>query len=154
MDTKRVLIIGAVGVLSVGAYLYFRPKKTVVTGTDSSNSGLPSANPNSLISVPPKGTVITSPEEVEKIAQKIADAKALAIKIDDLKTQRRQLALMPNVTSGVGIFGGGRGVGGTSLQDLIRSTRSKALDTQIADLEKLITDLGYAEVNGKITQIV
>ena len=41
MDTKRVLIIGAVGVLSVGAYLYFRPKKTVVTGTDSSNSGLP-----------------------------------------------------------------------------------------------------------------
>jgi hypothetical protein len=152
MDTKRVLIIGAVGVLSVGAYLYFRPKKPVVTGTDSSNSGLPTANPNSLITVPPKGTVITSPEEVEKIAQKIADAKALAIKIDDLKTQRRQLALMPNVTSGVGIFGGG--IGGTGLQDLIRSTRSKALDTQIADLEKLITDLGYAEVNGKITQIV
>jgi len=152
MDTKRVLIIGAVGVLSVGAYLYFRPKKTdnLATGTSVGELG----NPNSLISVPPKGTVITSPEEVEKIAQKIADAKALAIKIDDLKTQRRQLALMPNVTSGVGIFGGGRGVGGTSLQDLIRSTRSKALDTQIADLEKLITDLGYAEVNGKITQIV
>jgi len=151
MDTKRVLIIGAVGVLSVGAYLYFRPKKTdnLATGTSVGELG----NPNSLISVPPKGTVITSPEEVEKIAQKIADAKALAIKIDDLKTQRRQLALMPNVTSGVGIFGAG-GIGGGSLQSLIRDRKSKELDIQIADLEKLITDLGYAEVNGKITQIV
>ena len=147
MDTKRVLIIGAVGVLSVGAYLYFRPKKTdnLATGTSVGELG----NPNSLISVPPKGTVITSPEEVEKIAQKIADAKALAIKIDDLKTQRRQLALAPITTNTV--FGG---IGGANVQNMIRTVKSKELDTQIADLEKLLTDLGYAEVNGKITQIV
>lgn len=149
MDTKRVLIIGAVGVLSVGAYLYFRPKKTVVAGTDSSNSGLPTANPNSLITVPPTGAVITSPEEVEKIAQKIADAKALAIKIDDLKTERRKIALTPT-TSG-SMFGG---IGGSQMQDFIKNVRTKELDRQIADLEKLITDLGYAEVNGKITKIV
>jgi hypothetical protein len=147
MDTKRVLIIGAVGVLSVGAYLYFRPKKTnnAVAGTPT--SGVP--NPNSLISVPPTGEVITSAEEVEKIAQKIADAKALAIKIDDLKTQRRQLALAPTI--GSAFFGG---IGGSSVQNLIRTSRTKELDVQIADLEKLITDLGYAEVNGKITKIV
>ena len=150
MDTKRVLIIGAVGVLSVGAYLYFRPKKTDNLGTGASVGEL--GNPNSLISVPPKGTVITSPEEVEKIAQKIADAKALAIKIDDLKTQRRKLALQPIGQSGSNsIFGG---IGGERVQNLVRSVKSKELDTQIADLEKLITDLGYAEVNGKITQIV
>ena len=153
MDTKRVLIIGAVGVLGVGAFFYFRPKKPVITDTGTSNSGLPTANPNSLITVPPTGAVITSPEEVEKIAQKMADAKALAIKIDDLKTQRRQLALLPNVTSGVGIFGAG-GIGGGSLQSLLRDRKSKELDTQIADLEKMINDLGYAEVNGKVTKIV
>jgi hypothetical protein len=151
MDTKRVLIIGAVGVLSVGAYLYFRPKKTNNAEAGTQMAGVP--NPNSLITVPPTGAVITSPEEVEKIAQKIADAKALAIKIDDLKTQRRKIALMPNALSGSGIFGAG-GIGGGSLQNLIRSSRTKELDTQIADLEKLITDLGYAEVNGKITKIV
>jgi hypothetical protein len=145
MDTKRVLIIGAVGVLSIGAYLYFRPKKTdnAVAGTPT--SGVP--NPNSLISVPPTGEVITSPEEVEKIAQKIADAKALAIKIDDLKTQRRQLVLSPNTTN---VFG----IGGKNIQNAIINAKTKKLDMQIADLEKLITDLGYAEVNGKITKIV
>ena len=143
---KKAVIIGGVIVLGLGAYFYFKPKKT---GTDSSMSGLPPANTNSQISVPPTGEVITSPEEVEKIAQKIADAKALAIKIDNLKTERRQLALAPTISSG--FFGG---IGGESTQNFIRSVKTKELDTQIADLEKLITDLGYAEVNGKITKIV
>jgi hypothetical protein len=143
---KKAVIIGGVIVLGLGAYFYFKPKKT---GTDSSMSGLPPANTNSQISVPPTGEVITSPEEVEKIAQKIADAKALAIKIDNLKTERRQIALAP--TTGSAFFGG---IGGESTQNFIRSVRTKELDTQIADLEKLITDLGYAEVNGKITKIV
>ena len=143
---KKAVIIGGVIVLGLGAYFYFKPKKT---GTDNSMSGLPPANTNSQISVPPTGEVITSPEEVEKIAQKIADAKALAIKIDNLKTERRQLALAPTISSG--FFGG---IGGESTQNFIRSVKTKELDTQIADLEKLITDLGYAEVNGKITKIV
>ena len=143
---KKAVIIGGVIVLGLGAYFYFKPKKT---GADNSMSGLPPANTNSQISVPSTGEVITSPEEVEKIAQKIADAKALAIKIDNLKTERRQLALAPTISSG--FFGG---IGGESTQNFIRSVKTKELDTQIADLEKLITDLGYAEVNGKITKIV
>jgi hypothetical protein len=143
---KKYVIIGGLVVLGLGAYFYFKPKKI---GTDSSMSGLPPANTYSQINVPPTGEVITSPEEVEKIAQKIADAKALAIKIDALKTERRQIALQPS-EQGRG-FGG---IGGERVQILIRSVRTKELDTQIADLEKLITDLGYAEVNGKITKIV
>ena len=144
---KKYVIIGGLVVLGLGAYFYFKPKKTDNLGTGTSVGGF--TNPNSQISVPPTGEVITSPEEVEKIAQKIADAKALAIKIDALKTERRQIALQP---SGQGrVFGG---IGGERVQILIRSARTKELDTQIADLEKLITDLGYAEVNGKITKIV
>jgi hypothetical protein len=144
---KKAVIIGGIVVLGLGAYFYFKPKKTDNLGTGTSVGGF--TNPNSQISVPPTGEVITSPEEVEKIAQKIADAKALAIKIDNLKTERRQIALAP--TTGSAFFGG---IGGESTQNFIRSVRTKELDTQIADLEKLITDLGYAEVNGKITKIV
>ena len=144
---KKYVIIGGLVVLGLGAYFYFKPKKTDNLGTGTSVGGF--TNPNSQISVPPTGEVITSPEEVEKIAQKIADAKALAIKIDALKTERRQIALQPSGQGGV--FGG---IGGERVQILIRSARTKELDTQIADLEKLITDLGYAEVNGKITKIV
>ena len=143
---KKAVIIGGVIVLGLGAYFYFKPKKT---GTDSSMSGLPPANTNSQISVPPTGEVITSPEEVEKINQKIADAKAIAIKIDNLKTERRGIALSPlpffNPLGGVFSEDAGR---------LIVEEKNKKLDTQIADLQKLINDLGYAEVNGKITKIV
>jgi len=144
---KKAVIIGGIVVLGLGAYFYFKPKKTDNLGTGTSVGGL--GNPNSLITVPPTGAVITSPEEVEKIAQKIADAKALAIKIDDLKTQRLKIALTP--TTSITMFGG---IGGDRAQDFIKSVRTKELDTQIADLQKLITDLGYAEVNGKITKIV
>jgi len=143
---KKYVIIGGLVVLGLGAYFYFKPKKI---GTDSSMSGLPSANTNSQISVPPSGTVLSTPEEVEKIAQKIADAKALAIKIDDLKNQRIKIALEPTI--GNTIIGG---IGGQTTQNLIRSVKTKELDTQISDLERLLTDLGYAEVNGKITKIV
>jgi hypothetical protein len=150
MDTKKILIIGVVGVLGIGVYLYFRPKKTDNLGTGTSVGEL--GNPNSLITVPPTGAVITDPEEVEKIAQKMADAKALAVKIDALKTQRRKLALQLNSQNRIGLFGG-KG-GGQNVQNILYNKTSKELDSQIADLEKLITDLGYAEVNGKVTKIV
>ena len=144
---KKAVIIGSIVVLGLGAYFYFKPKKT---GTDSSMSGLPPANTNSQISVPPTGEVITSPEEVEKIAQKITDAKALAVKIDALKTERRgnSLAPLPTLNTIAGV------VGGDSVGRLILESRNRDLDAQIADLQKLITDLGYTEVNGKIVKIV
>lgn len=160
METKKVIIIGGLLVLGLGAYFYFKPKKTGTTGTGTSStgttgtettgnstSGLPTANPNSEISVPTTGDVISTPEEVKKIALKIADAKALAIKIDDLKTERRKIALQPIGNTGGGFFN-------ANVQKLMSETRTKEIDTQIADLQKLITDLGYAEVNGKITKIV
>lgn len=124
MDTKRVLIIGAVGVLGIGAYLYFRPKNT--KGVDANLL----ENPSSGISVPPKGTVLSTPQEVADTAKKIADAKGLAVKIKDLRNKKNK-------------------IGG-----LARTLKAKVIDQQIADIEKVLNSLGYTELNGNIVNIV
>lgn len=124
MDTKRVLIIGAVGVLGIGAYLYFRPKNT--KGIDASLL----ENPSSGINVPPKGTTLSTPQEVADTAKKIADAKGLAGKINDLRNQKKKI-------------GGG-----------LRAIKIKKIDQQIADIEKVLNSLGYTELNGNIVKIV
>ncbi len=124
MDTKRVLIIGAVGVLGIGAYLYFRPKNT--KGIDATLL----ENASSGISVPPKGTTLSTPQEVADTAKKIADAKGLAVKIKDLRNQKNK-------------------IGGLS-----RTVRIKKIDQEIADIEKVLNSLGYTELNGKLVNIV
>jgi hypothetical protein len=124
MDTKRVLIIGAVGVLGIGAYLYFRPKNT--KGIDASLL----ENASSGISVPPKGTVLSSPQEVADTAKKIQDAKGLVTQINNLRVQRKKI-------------GGG-----------LRAIKAKKIDQQIADIEKVLNSLGYTELNGKLVNIV
>lgn len=124
MDTKRVLIIGAVGVLGIGAYLYFRPKNT--KGIDASLL----ENASSGINVPPKGTVLSTPQEVADTAKKIADAKGLAVKIQDLRNKKNK-------------------IGG-----LARTLKAKVIDQQIADIEKVLNSLGYTELNGNIVKIV
>lgn len=124
MDTKRVLIIGVVGVLGIGAYLYFRPKNT--KGVDASLL----ENASSGINVPPKGTVLSTPQEVADTAKKIADAKGLAVKIQDLRNKKNK-------------------IGG-----LARTLKAKVIDQQIADIEKVLNSLGYTELNGNIVKIV
>jgi hypothetical protein len=126
MDTKRVLIIGAVGVLGVGAYLYFRPKNT--KGVDASLL----ENASSGISVPPKGTVLSTPQEVADTAKKIADAKGLAVKIQDLRNKKTK-------------------IGGLLAT---RALKAKVFDQQIADIEKVLNSLGYTELNGNVVKIV
>lgn len=124
MDTKRVLIIGVVGVLGIGAYLYFRPKNT--KGVDASLL----ENASSGINVPPKGTVLSTPQEVADTAKKIADAKGLAVKIQELRNKKNK-------------------IGG-----LARTLKAKVIDQQIADIEKVLNSLGYTELNGNIVKIV
>jgi hypothetical protein len=124
MDTKRVLIIGAVVVLGIGAYLYFRPKNT--KGIDASLL----ENASSGISVPPKGTILSTPQQVADTAKKIADAKGLAVKIKDLRSQKNK-------------------IGG-----VLRAIKAKKIDQKIADIEKVLNSLGYTELNGKLVNIV
>lgn len=148
MDTKRVLIIGAVGVLGIGAYLYFRPKNT--KGVDASLL----ENPSSGISVPPKGTTLTTPEEVADTAKKIQDAKGLAKKIADLKIEKNKLSSknpsLPRLNS---IFGSAQ-MSDISSLNLVNSGRIRKIDQEIADIEKVLNSLGYTELNGKIVKIV
>lgn len=149
MDTKRVLIIGAVGVLGIGAYLYFRPKNT--KGVDASLL----ENPNSGISVPPKGTTLTTPEEVADTAKKIQDAKGLAKKIADLRTEKNKLSSkrVSSLTLPNSIFGSIQSSAFSSL-NLVNANKIKKIDQDIADAEKILNSLGYTELNGNIVKIV
>ena len=141
MDAKKVLIIGVVGVIGIGAYLYFKPKENVLI-TDS----VVPDNANSQISVPPTGTVLQTPAEVAETAQKIADAKVLAIEIKKWKDRKANLILASTKDIKGAIFGFNKA-------NIFKSQISSA-DKKIKDFEKLIADLGYAEVNGKIVKIV
>jgi hypothetical protein len=140
MDTKKVLIIGVVGAIGIGVYLYFKPKENgLITA-----SGVPD-NANSQISVPPTGTVLQTPAQVAETAQKIADAKALAIEIKNLKIRKESLILASKKDVG-GMFGFNKAN--------IYKSQISTTDLKIKDLEKLIADLGYTEVNGSVVKIV
>lgn len=140
---KRVIIISVVGLVGVGAYFYFNSKlktTTVSTGQETKNQ-----NEDSLISVPSKGEVLSTPEEVLEMAQKITDAKGLASKLYLLRIERAKLVSYPT-KSGISFL--------NSSIKLINDKKIKDLDQQIKDLEKLINALGYTELNGNIVKIV
>lgn len=142
MDTKRILIIGGVAVLGIGAYLYFRPKNT--KGIDSSIL----ENPSSGINVPPKGTTLSTPEEVADTAQKIQDAKGLAKKIYDLRIKRDKLKSNPRQSFPIGK------IINTNALLTVANSQIKKIDQEIADIEKVLNSLGYTELNGNIVKIV
>jgi hypothetical protein len=152
---KKVVIIGGILVLGLGAYFYFKPKKTGTTGSDTTGTGTTSTGTTGTgtTSVPPTGTTLTTPAEVEDLAKKIAEAKSLATKISDLKTKRSSylvISLKDYATASGNEF--------FSTNNLMLKTLK---EQEIADLEKEIKDLdeqlgklGYMEVNGSITKIV
>ena len=75
---KAIIIIGGLTVIGVGAYLFFKPKKGVKVSGNQSGTDTTSA-------VPPKGTQLTTPQEVEELALKIVEARELTKIICDLK---------------------------------------------------------------------
>jgi len=82
---KNVLIIGgSIAILGVGAYLYFKSKAK----PNSENMGAETMGAGTTgtgVSMPPAGSVFTTPEEVEAITLKITTAKDLTNKICELK---------------------------------------------------------------------
>lgn len=138
---KRVVIISVLGLFGIGAYFYFNSKsKTTTVLAEKETIG---QNENSLISVPSKGEVLSTPEEVLEMAQKITDAKGLASKLYLLRIERAKLISSPTKT----------GISFLSLKS-INDKKIKDLDQQIKDIEKLINALGYTELNGNIVKIV
>ena len=157
---KTVVIIGSVLVLGVGAYFYFKPKKTGTTGTGTSGTGTSGADTTGTgttdtgtTSVPPTGTTLSTPAQVEDLAKKIAEAKSLATKISDLRTKRSSylvISLREYATASGNQFFSANNLMLKALKD----QEIKRLEEEIKGLDEQIGKLGYMEVNGSIAKIV
>ena len=158
MDTKKILIVGAVAVLGVGAYFYFKPKSKG-NETNSLSGGTSGSIPNNpatssgTTSVPPTGTTLTTPEQVEETAKKIAEARSLATKIYDLKNKRNSY-----MTSSSKDFANSSNntfwLNNERMLKMIKDQKIAGLEKEIKDLDEKLALLGYAEVNGSITRII
>jgi hypothetical protein len=149
---KSVIIIGGLTIIGVGAYLFFKPKKV---SKDSVNQ----LDTDTTTAVPQKGTQLTTPEQVEEMALKIAEARELTKTICDLKKQFKitndNINDFMNITGlSIGttssVFGSTSSSISNSLQYQI--SRKKALQT-IADSINKLAKLGYREDNCKTTRI-
>jgi hypothetical protein len=158
MDTKKILIIGSVAVLGVGAYFYFKPKgkgnetNSLSGGTSGSIPNNP-ATPSGTTSVPPTGTTLTTPEQVEETAKKIAEARSLATKIYDLKNKRNSYMTSSSrdfANSSNNTFWSNN----ESMLKLLRQQQISLVEKEIKELDEKLALLGYAEVNGSITKII
>ena len=157
---KTVIIAGSVLVLGVGAYFYFKPKKTGTTGSGTTGSGTTGTGTTGTettgtgsTSVPPTGTTLTTPEQVEETAKKIAEARSLATKIYDLKNKRNSY-----MTSSSKDFANSSNntfwLNNERMLKMIKDQKIAGLEKEIKDLDEKLALLGYAEVNGSITRII
>ena len=155
---KIVIITGSVALLGVGAYFYFKTKSTGkdVGSLSGGTLGSIANNPTSSLgttSVPPTGTTLTTPEQVQDTAKKIAEARSLATQISDLKTKRNSY-----INSSLKDFSklSNNSFWANNLQMLktIKEQQIGDLEKQIKALDEKLALLGYAEVNGSISKII
>ena len=142
---KKVIIVSVLGLVGVGVYFYFKDKSKTQEILESKPSD------NSL-NVPPKGTVLSNPEEVLETAKKITDAKGLARNINSLRLEKESMLSNPKkffITKGLGVMINNKGYLDSKIQ-----RRVVDFDQQINSFESLIKNLGFKEVNGNAVQIV
>ena len=142
---KKVIIAGVLGLVGVGAYFYFKDKSKTQEILESKPSD------NSL-NVPPKGTVLSNPEEVLETAKKITDAKGLARNINSLRLEKESMLSNPKkffITKGLGVM-----INNKAYLDSKIQRRVEDFDSKINSFESLIKNLGYKEVKGVAVQIV
>jgi hypothetical protein len=152
---KTAIIIGAISLVVVGAYFYFKPKLSAKTGTDTTGTGTMGAGIGTTgATIPPAGTVLTTPEEVEAITVKVSTARDLTKTICDLKKKYKittdQMNDFMNFTSVSNNFTNTI----TSTQNALKFAleRKKAIQT-VADSINELKTLGYKEVDCKMVQI-
>lgn len=157
---KTVVIIGSVLVLGVGAYFYFKPKKTGTTGTGTSGTGTSGADTTGsdttgtgTTSVPPTGTTLSTPAQVEDLAKKIAEARSLATQILDKRTRRTSIMIMNQRDYETLIGRTFSGYGSELAFKFNKEQEIKNLDEQMKNLDEQLGKLGYMEVNGSISRI-
>jgi hypothetical protein len=142
---KKVIIVSVLGLVVVGAYFYFKDKSKTQEILESKPSD------NSL-NVPPKGTVLSNPEEVLETAKKITDAKGLARNINSLRLEKESMLSNPKrffIGKGSGLM-----INNKAYLDSKIQRRVVDFDQQINSFESLIKNLGFKEVNGNAVQIV
>jgi len=142
---KKVIIVSVLGLVGVGAYFYFKDKSKTQEILESKPSD------NSL-NVPPKGTVLSNPEEVLETAKKITDAKGLARNINSLRLEKESMLSNPKrffIGKGSGLM-----INNKAYLDSKIQRRVVDFDQQINSFESLIKNLGFKEVNGNAVQIV
>jgi hypothetical protein len=142
---KKVIIVSVLGLVGVGAYFYFKDKSKTQEILESKPSD------NSL-NVPPKGTVLSNPEEVLETAKKITDAKGLARNINSLRLEKESMLSNPKkffISKGLGVM-----INNKAYLDSKIQRRVVDFDQQINSFESLIKNLGFKEVNGNAVQIV
>ena len=155
---KNVLIIGgSIAILGVGAYLYFKSKakpNAENMGAETMGAGTTGTG----VSMPPAGTVFTTPEEVEAITVKVSTARDLTKTICDLKKKFKI------TTDEMNDFMNITGILASDLfpilpsqmtaQELVKFqiARKKAIPT-IADSINKLKELGYKEVDCKMVRI-
>ena len=154
---KNVIIIGALSLIGVGAFLYFKPKKTkqniipssagdLVAPSGNSVLPTPTPTPTSTLSEPPTqsnvtigNVVLTPPVEKLENAIKIAEAKDVARQIYELRNNYE-------TKSQKGTYNDPAFANLFINSPYSYPNRMKALNTSLALL-------GYTEVNGSIQKI-
>jgi DNA-binding ferritin-like protein (Dps family) len=152
---KTVIIIGGLAIIGVGAYFYFRPKATL--GANVGLGGLGNLNSGTSTSLPSAGTQLSTPQQVEELAMKIATARELTKRICDLK---KQYKITSTETDKYMNF---LGLGNTNyLSTIPRNTisllqqtvaRKRAIE-EVVDSMKKLKELGYKEDNCKTVKVV
>jgi hypothetical protein len=171
---KTVIIIGGVAIVGVVAYFYFKPKLSATTGTDAMGTGAMGAGTGTTgtgttgtgttgATMPPAGTVFTTPEQVEAITVKVSTARDLTKTICDLKKQYKittdQMNDFMNFTSTATLTGQNSSIFSSTQISQTASemmkfqlARKKAIQT-VADSINELKALGYKEVDCKMVQI-
>ena len=143
---KSVIIIGGLTVIGVGAYLFFKTKKV---SKDSINQ----LDTDTTIAVPTKGTQLTTPEQVEELALKMATAREFTKTICDLKKQYN--ITNDNINDYVNFIGVFNPISQTSTSSSMLNfqlKRKQALETIKKNIQEL-AKLGYREDNCKTTRL-
>jgi hypothetical protein len=172
MEAKTAVIIGSVALLGVGAFIYFKPKKTSTasgntTGTGTTGSGTISTSStptqaqvdalqaqadalqnqvNNATPVPSSsGTVLTTPTQVLQTVSKIKEANDILEQIKSAKAEIIQL----KAQSGV-VFSA---VLGYSLPKIDYSGQIAIATSNLNGLRSQLIALGYKEDNGNLVKI-
>lgn len=174
MNTK-VITISLLSLIGIGAFFYFKPKKSgqdknSLTGGNlvppSGTSVLPTSTttttttptPTSTLSEAPTQTsvtigevTLTTPVQVVETAIKISEAKKIATKIADIRNKINRYSNMTDLRD----WARESNTNWTWENELPQLKRNYLfqLNKSIPELDKTLALLGYTEVNGSIQKI-